>query len=217
MAEFEAQRLMMVDTQIRPSDVTKFPIIEAMLTVPREAFVPDERTQTSYADGDVPLGAGRVLLEPRCFAKLVDALDIGQGSLVLTVGAGGGYGVAVLARLAEAIVGLECDAGLAEDAETALAEAGVDNAVIVQGPLEAGAPKHGPYDVILVEGGVGDIPQTLIDQLKDGGQIGAIFMDGPLGTVRVGHKSSGSVSWRFAFNATAPILPGFETARDFAL
>ncbi len=217
MADFSVQRQMMVDTQIRPADVTKFPIIDAMLSVPREDFVPDDKRQTSYVGENIPLGAGRVLLEPRSFAKLLDALDIGQSSLVLCVGAGLGYGTAVLSRLSEAVIAVESDEALATEAERALSEAGADNAVVVTAPLQDGAAKHGPYDAIIIEGGVEDVPQTLLDQLKDGGQIGAIFVDAALGTARIGHKSGGQVSWRFAFNAMGPVLPGFETARSFAL
>lgn len=89
-------------------------------------------------------------------------------------------------------------------------EAGADNVVLHQGPLTEGAAAHGPYDVIIIEGGVMQVPDALLDQLKDGGRIAALFMDGELGEVRIGYKSSGRVSWRMAFNAAAPVLAGFE-------
>ncbi|MEM6610204.1 MAG: protein-L-isoaspartate O-methyltransferase [Pseudomonadota bacterium] len=215
MADFSDLRVVMVDTQVRPSDVTKFPIIDAMLSVPRENFVPDAARDVAYAGAPIPLAQGRVMLEPRTFAKMLDALDIRADELVLHVGAGLGYGTAVVAHIAEAVVGVEDDEALAGDAELALSTAGADNAVIVGGTLHEGNAKNAPYDVILIEGAVAYIPEMLLDQLKEGGRIAAIFMDGALGEMRLGIKTGGRVSWRMDFNATAPILPGFDVAETF--
>lgn len=217
MTDFAARRRMMVDTQVRPSDVTKFPIIEAMLTVPRENFVPDAMRETAYAGDNVDLGAGRVLLEPRTLAKMLDGLDVQGDELVLDVGAALGYSAAVVARMAEAVVALEEDEAMAAEAQDLLADVGADNVVLQSGALAEGAAEHGPYDLILVEGGVEDVPGALIDQLKDGGRIACLFMEGALGAVRIGYKSGGDVTWRFEFNAGAPVLPGFEKQSAFAL
>ncbi|WGW03724.1 protein-L-isoaspartate O-methyltransferase family protein [Tropicibacter oceani] len=217
MTDFATRRRMMVDTQVRPSDVTEFPIIDAMLNVPREVFVPRDRIEAAYADTDVELGAGRVLLEPRLFAKMLDALNLTNSDFVLDVGAGLGYSSAVIARIAEAVVALEDDEERAGEAQALLTEHQADNVILQTGPLGQGAAEHGPYDVIIVEGGVEDLPQALCDQLKDGGRIAVIFMEKALGTVRVGHKIDGVINWRFAFNGTAPVLPGFEKQAAFAL
>ncbi|MBT8476281.1 MAG: protein-L-isoaspartate O-methyltransferase [Alphaproteobacteria bacterium] len=217
MTDYAARRIMMVDTQVRPSDVTKFPIIEAMLTVPREAFVPSGRREAAYVGENLALGGGRVMLEPRTLAKMLDALDIQPDELVVDIGPGLGYSSAVIARLAEAVVAVEEDEDLASEAETALSEAGADNVALVQGALANGAAKHGPYDVIVVEGAVEEVPQAVIDQLKEGGRVAALFMEGALGVCRVGYRIDGAVTWRFAFNASAPVLPGFEKQKSFAL
>ena len=217
MADFSALRSMMVDTQIRPSDVTKYPIIDAMLRIERERFVPDASRATAYMDGAVSLGAGRAMLEPRVFAKLLDALDIESDELVLDVGAGLGYSSAVIARMAQAVVAVENDEDLVADAESALSDIGADNAVVVFGDLSAGAEQHGPFDVLIIQGAIEDIPAALLDQLKDGGRIGAIFSEGALGVARVGLKRGKTVNWRDVFNANAEILPGFERAREFQL
>ena len=218
MTDFSQRRTTMVDTQVRPSDVTKFPIIEAMLTVPRENFVPTDRREAAYAGEHVSLGAGRVVLDPRTLAKMLDAADITPDEMVLDIGSGLGYSAAVAARMAEAVVALEEDATLAAEAERALSEAAADNVAVIEGPLAEGAEKHGPYDVILIQGAVETVPEALLDQLKDGGRIVAIFAEGAaLGAVRVGHKRDGAVTWRLAFNGAAPVLPGFEAARAFAL
>lgn len=217
MTEFAQRRTMMVDTQVRPSDVTKFPIIEAMLTVPREVYVPSEKREAAYIGENVDIAPGRVVLEPRTLAKLLDSLDIQPDEMVLDLGCGLGYSTAVIARLADAVVAVEENADLAAAAQRTLSAEGVDNAAVIEGALASGAAKHGPYDVITVQGGVEQIPQALIDQLKDGGRIGAVFMEGALGAARVGYKVDGQVTWRLAFNAAAPVLPGFAAQRGFVL
>lgn len=217
MTDFSTRRTMMVDTQVRPSDVTKFPIIDAMLQVAREDFVPAAQREAAYVGENISLGQGRVLLEPRSLAKMLDALAIDGSELVLDVGCGLGYSTAVIARMAQAVVAVEQDEDMAREAQDALVAAGADNAVVHEGALNAGAPQHGPYDVIVLQGGVGALPAQLMDQLKEGGRIAALFMEGALGEVRVGHKRAGKISWRLAFNASAPVLPGFEKVPTFTL
>jgi protein-L-isoaspartate(D-aspartate) O-methyltransferase len=206
---------MMVDTQVRPSDVTKFPIIDAMLSVPREAFVPDAMKEAAYVGETLELGSGRVLLEPRTLAKMLDALIIEQDETVLDIGCGLGYSSAVIARMAQAVVAVEDDADLARDAQVALSNADIDNAAVLEGVLAEGAAKHGPFDVIILQGGVEQIPTTLLDQLNEGGRIAAIFMEGALGVVRIGRKINGQVMWKYTFNAAAPILSGFSKEQAF--
>ncbi len=208
---------MMVDTQVRPSDVTKFPIIEAMLEVPREAYVPDGKRDEAYVSENVALGASRVMLEPRTFAKLLDGLDISPDETVLDIGCGLGYSTAIIARLAEAVVAVEDDAEMAAEAQQTLSSNDVDNAAVIENKLSEGAAKHGPYDVIMIEGGVEVVPAAILAQLKDGGRIGCIFMEDALGVARIGYKIDGEVTWRFAFNASAPVLPGFEAPKGFVL
>jgi len=217
MTDFAARRTIMVDTQVRPSDVTEFPIIDAMLRVPREAFVPTRLREVAYVGENLDLGAGRVVLAPRTLAKMLDALDIAADDLVLDIGAGYGYSAAVIACLAEAVIGVEDTPALVEEAQRALAEAGADNVVMVEGMLAAGAPDHGPYDVILLEGGVGELPGAITDQLKEGGRIACLFAEDVLGVVRIGYKIDGRMNWRDAFTADAPVLPGFERQTSFAL
>ncbi len=217
MSEFASRRMMMVDTQVRPSDVTKFPIIEAMLHVPREVYVPRDKREAAYVGANVEIAPGRVLLDARTLAKMLDALDIQPDELVLDLGCGLGYAAAVMARLAETVVAVEEDEALAAEAQRVLSEEGVDTAVVVTAPLTGGAAKHGPYDVVLVEGGVETLPDAIAAQLKEGGRIAAVFLDGALGTVRIGHKIDGRISWRFAFNASAPVLPGFGKRQGFVL
>jgi protein-L-isoaspartate(D-aspartate) O-methyltransferase len=217
MSTYSARRVMMVDTQVRPHDVTKFPIIEAMLAVPREVYVPAAKREAAYVGENLPLGGDRVMLEARTLGKMLDALDIQPGEVVLDVGCGLGYSSAVIARMAEAVVAVEEEEALAAEAQRILAAEGVDNVAVVAGPLVAGCAKCGTYDAIALQGGVETVPQALIDQLKDGGRIAALFMEGPLGAMKIGHKAGGKMVWRFAFNAAAPVMGGFAARHEFAL
>lgn len=207
----------MVDTQVRPSDVTKFPIIDAMLSVPRETFVPDSKREAAYVGENLNIGGGRVLLEPRTLAKMIDALAIQPGHVVLDIACGLGYSTAVLSHMCDFVVAVEDDEARAEEAQSILSEQGVDNAAVMFGPLVEGAAKSGPYDVIILQGAAEQVPEALLDQLREGGRIAAIFAEGTLGVVRIGHKIDGVVNWRFSFNASAPVLTGFEKYRAFAL
>lgn len=216
MTSFTDRRHRMVDSQIRTADVTKFPVLDGFLTVPREEFVPADWVETAYADANIPLAPGRVILQARTLSKMLDALDIRPDELVLDIGSGLGYSAAVISRIAEAVVAVEelTDLG---DSAAALSRIGADSVAQVSGPLAAGAPQHGPYDVIVIEGGIEVLPQTIADQLKDGGRIAALFVEGELGTVRIGYKTGGTISWRHAFNASAPVLPGFAATPVFSL
>lgn len=215
MTDYAEAREIMVDRQVRTADVTLYPIIAAMLAVPRERFVPEALRSVAYLGEHVPLAPGRVLLDPRVFAKLLDALDVGPGDLVLDVGCGYGYSTAVLARMAEAVVAVEADPAMAAEAEALLAAEGVDTAVVATGPLEAGVAAHGPYDAMIVEGAVEVLPPELEAQLKPGGRVAAIFVEGARGQARLGLRTETGLAWRRIFDATAPVLPGFAAAKAF--
>lgn len=216
MADYTSRRTMMVDTQVRPSDVTKFPIIDAMLSVPREEYVPDHSREAAYIGENIELGGDRVLLEPRTFGKMLDAIDVQSSDVVLDLGCGLGYSTAVLAQIAEFVVAVEDDAARAEEAQSILTAQGVDNAAVFEAPLTEGAAKNGPYDVVFLQGAVEVIPDALIDQIKENGRIVAIFAEGSVGEIRVGSKIGGVMNWRMAFNAGAPVLTGFAKEAAFS-
>ena len=216
MIDYQAARTAMVDGQVRPSDVTLHPIIEAMLNVPREAYVPVEKRSVAYIGAHIDLEDGRVILAPRILAKMLESLDIKSNELVLDVGVGLGYSAAVISHLAEAVIAVEENANMASAAETTLSEQSADNAVIYTGSLSDGAAEHSPYDVIVIEGGVQMLPESLLSQLKIGGRIAAIFIDGPSGQCRIGIRTDTGTSWNAVFDATAPILSGFEIENTFS-
>jgi protein-L-isoaspartate(D-aspartate) O-methyltransferase len=217
VTDYKARRTMMVDTQVRPSDVTKFPIIDAMLSVPREEFVPASLREAAYVGENIALGANRVMLEPRTLAKMLDALSIEPDHVVLDLGCGLGYSTAILAKMAEFVVAVEDDADNATQAQNILSESGVDNAAVMQGALRDGAAKSAPYDIVMIQGAVEVVPDAILAQLRDGGRIACIFAEGALGVVRIGRKIDGAVNWRYAFNAGAPVLSGFQKEAAFSL
>ena len=217
MTDFTTLRTTMVDTQIRPADITKFPIIDAMLKVRREMFVPDQMRQTAYTDSIVYLGGDRIVLDPRSFGKMLDAVNIQGDELVLDIGSGLGYSAAVIGKVCEAVVALEEDDDMASNSETILATEGCLNVAVLQGTLSEGAAKHAPFDVIVIEGAVEEISDELVTQLADGGRIAAIFSQRSQGVLRVGYKTQGKISWRFVCNAYAPVLAGFHKTQSFLL
>ena len=217
MTDYATRRTMMVDTQIRPSDVTKFPIISAMLSVPRENFVPRDKREAAYMGDNIDLGGNRTILDPRTFAKMLDALDIQPTDFVLDIGMGLGYSAAVLSQLGEAVVAVEDDQTRFDEASEALGDFGADNVIPHLGELAEGAEEHGSYDVILIQGAVEHVPDTVLGQLKEGGKIACLFAEGALGTVKIGYKLDGRMDWRASVNAGAPTLDGFQRHRAFTL
>ena len=208
MFDTVAARRMMVDGQVRTADVTNLDLIAAMLAVPRELFVPPGLAAQAYVDGDIPIGAGRALLKPMVLAKLIQGAQADAGDHVLDVGCGTGYSSAVLARIVGSVVALEEDAALAQRAEEALAAAGA-HATVVRGPLNAGWPPAGPYDVILLNGATEIVPDALGRQLKPDGRLACIFGRAPNGKGMIYRLVEGRLVGRPIFDAGAPVLPGF--------
>lgn len=216
MTDFSAARTAMVDCQVRPSDVTKFPIIEALLAVPRETYVPAAKKSVAYVGEHIALSADRVLLDARTFAKMLDSVNIRPTDLVLDLGCGMGYSSAVIARLAVAVVAIEEDPDLARIATETLSDMSVDNVLVDHAKLSEGNAKHGPYDVVITEGAIEELPAAIAGQIKDGGRIVTIVQQEDLSQCRIGYKSGGNITWRYAFDASAPVLSGFERQEEFA-
>lgn len=227
------QRTNMVESQIRPSDVTDRRIMRAMQLVPRERFVPPAMASLAYMDNDVPLfepGSGaplppRSLMSPRNFAKLLQLAGIEPESNVLIVGAGRGYSAAIVAELARSVVALECDAALAEHATAAFADldsaklgsAKFGSVRVVVGELSSGHAAAGLYDVIVVDGAIGARPEALLAQLKLGGRLVCVMRSGSVGRATRFLHSGVHIAETVAFEASAGTLPGFDAAPAFVL
>ena len=217
--DFSELRVKMVDGQLRTTGVTSLPLLSAMLSVPREEFVPEERRELAYIDDDILVtgeGQGaRYLMEPSPFARLVQLAEVGPSDRVLDVGAATGYSSAVLSRIAGTVVALESDEALADKAEATLVGLGCDNVSVVRGPLQAGHQEGAPYDVIVVEGAVDELPPTLLDQLGEDGRLVVVEGRGAAGAARIYLKSKRVATGRKAFNAAVKPLPGFERVPEF--
>lgn len=203
----------MVESQVRPTDVTDTAILSAMFEIPREEFVPAERRALAYIDEDIEIAAGRsgrYLMRASPFAKLLQLAEIRASDLVLDVGCGSGYSTAVLAHIAGFVVALDNDPALVAEAERNLATLGCENATVVEGPLPAGHAAQAPYDVIVVEGSVDDVSSALFEQLKDGGRLVAVIGEGNAGRATLWRKEDGRVSSLGAFNAAVRPLVEFR-------
>jgi protein-L-isoaspartate(D-aspartate) O-methyltransferase len=219
--DFQQRRTKMVDGQLRTTDVTRASVLDAMLSVPREEFVPRQRAELAYIDEDIEVAAAaggapaRYLMEPSPFAKLAQLAEIGPGDFVLDIGCATGYSSAVLSQLASSVVALESDAALADNAGETLSELGYDNVVVVTGDLATGCPDEAPFDVILVGGAVDIVPDALLAQLRDGGRLVAVLGHGNAGAAHIFLNAGGIVTSRRAFNAAVRPLPGFERKVEF--
>jgi protein-L-isoaspartate(D-aspartate) O-methyltransferase len=220
MIDFAAARRMMVDSQVRTSDVTDLRIIAAMLDIARERYVPAPLAGLAYLDLDVPASQPesgepvRRLLKPMVLAKLIQGAAVEAGDHVLDVGCATGYSSAILARLANAVVALEEDPALAQQASANLASAG--NVTVVTGPLSQGWPALAPYDVVFINGATELMPRELGRQLKEGGRLVAIVGRAPVSRAMLYRSVGGDVSGWPIFDAGAPLLPGFAEPPTFA-
>jgi len=218
MIDHATQRLNMVESQVRPSDVTDRRITGAMREIPGENFVPGPLKSIAYADEHLRVGENgrqRVILAPRLLAKMIQLLSIEPDGLVLDIGPATGYSTALLARLGQTVIALEEDPRLAERAQGTLTALGADNAVVITGPLRSGAPDEGPYDAILLNGAVASVPPALLDQLKDGGLLAAVSVENGVGRATLWVRHGMTFDQRTVFDASAPYLPGFEPQTGF--
>lgn len=218
MIDYAKHRTAMVDSQLRPNDVTDRRILNVMGSVPRENFLPEERRSLAYIDEDLPVGssvAPRYLLAPMPFARLVQLGEVGSDDVVLDIACGTGYSTAVLAQLASSVVAIEDSEALVELANENLAALDIGNAAVVEGQLIDGVPSEAPFDVIIIEGAVEEIPEELFAQLKEGGRLVAIERSGAVFVAAVYIRSGDEFTKRVAFNAGVPSLKAFAKAPQF--
>jgi protein-L-isoaspartate(D-aspartate) O-methyltransferase len=219
MSDFSAARRNMVDGQVRTSDVTDIRIIDAMLMLPREAFVPEDQRAMAYLDLDLTVsqkGAPkRYLIKPMVVAKMMQAAEIKSTDNVLVVGCATGYTAALAAKLASRVTATESDPALAARAASILATLGLGGVGVVTAAAPAGAPANAPYDVILLEGATEVVPHELYAQLAPEGRLVGVFATSrPQRAVIVTH-SHADFGDRPLFDASAPILPGLERPAAF--
>ncbi len=217
-AQYAIARRNMIDSQILPNRVTDEFVIAAMAELPRERFLPASRQSMAYADDSILIENGRYLMQPMVLARLLDIAEIRSGDVALAIGCASGYGIAVLAKLVDTVIAVESDNSLRAKSERNLSELGIDNVAVVEGGLTVGHPKDAPYDLIYIDGAVPEVPKGLAEQLADGGRLVCVEM-APGKTVGRGvlvTRFGTSITKREIFDASEPLLPGFEKEAVFS-
>jgi protein-L-isoaspartate(D-aspartate) O-methyltransferase len=216
---FLIARQNMVDCQVRPSDVTDIRIIDAMLDVPREAFVPANQRAMAYLDLDLDVGEAasskRFLIKPVVIARMLQAAEITDADNVLVVGCASGYAAAVVAKLAAKVTATESDSALAAKARDVLAQIGLANVTVQTAAAADGAAANAPYDVIVLDGATEIVPDRLYQQLKDGGRLVGVFATTKPPRAMIVTRSHGDFGNRALFDAVVPVLPGLERLPAF--
>ena len=219
MSGFATARQKMVDGQVRPSDVTDIRILDAMLAVPREAFVPESKKALAYLDLDLDVSEGgapkRFLIKPVTLARMLQAAEIKQADRVLVVGCATGYAAAVIARLADQVSATESDSALAAKAQTILANNGCGNVAVRPAAAADGDSAGAPYDVIVLNGATEIAPERLCAQLRNGGRLVGVFATSQPARATIVTASHGDFGHRTLFDAAAPVLPGMERVPAF--
>ena len=216
--DFEQLRRNMVDSQIRTNDVTDLRLLDAILSVPRELFVPEPRRELAYTDEDVEVSAGSAkhyVMKPVVLARLIQLADVRPGDNVLEVGCGTGYASAIMSKVAAHVIALDDDQAIADVAKAALAAAGCGNVVTVTGPIAKGFAAKAPYDVVFINGAVDEVAAALFGQLKEDGRLVAVEGYGNAGVAKLYVKHDGHVAGRKVFNASVKPLPGLRKEPGF--
>ncbi len=215
--DYALARRNMVESQLKPNKIIDERVIDAMSTVPRELFVPPRFRGVAYVDEDVPIADGRHLMEPTVLARLLQAARITDADAVAVIGCGTGYTAAVIAHLSNVVVAVESVANLVDQASGILTQLGADNVVVMKGALDKGIPAQAPYDVIIVDGAVDEIPVALTHQLDMGGRLVAVVTDRVgLGIGTLVTRIDGGFARQALFDASVPRLPDFVVTPGFA-
>lgn len=212
--DFQAMRRAMVESQLRTNAVNDPRVMAAIEAVAREEFVPAERRTTAYIDRAVPLAGGRAMNPPLATARLIVEAGIAPSDKVLVVGSASGYAAAVVAGLGGSVVALESDADLVAIAKRQLK--GLANVTVAAGDLTKGVAKGAPYDVILIDGAVEEIPDALSRQLAEGGRLAAGIVENGVTRLAIGYKSGDVIGYDRIMDAEAVVLPGFAKPKGFA-
>ena len=207
--DFAQARRAMVDSQLRPQAVTDPLVVAAMASVPRERFVPADNAAIAYIDRMVPLGNGRALSPAASVGRMLTELRCRPGERALVVGAGSGYASAVLAAMGLEVVAVESDPTLFEQLSR------VEEITAISNPLEAGAPDHGPYDLILIDGQIEQLPESLAEQLKVGGRLALCLVESGVPRLMIGTRSSQGFGLKSFADASMAPLPGFARPTVF--
>ena len=213
--DFELARENMVASQILTNRVTDPLVIAAVKDVPREAFAPAGQRALAYLDEDLPVAAGRYMMEPMILARLLQLAEIQPEDSILVIACGTGYTAAVASKMATSVVAVEADPDLVDLASKLMTDLSVDNCAVIRGDVSQGCPSQGPYDVIVVDGAVAELSPDIRDQLTDGGRMVHIENSTGVGSAILTIRQGSTFSRRDAFDAHVPVLPEFQAQNQF--
>lgn len=213
--DFELARRNMVASQVRTNEVTDPLVVDAIGKVPREKFLPAARQSLAYVDEDLKVATGRWLMEPMVAARLLQLADVQASDHALVLPCGTGYIAAVLAHMVGSVVAVEEDGRAIDVASKHLAELGADTVAIVSASVIEGYASQAPYDVIVFDGAVSEIPEGIQQQLADGGRLVAVVQTGPVGRATLVQRTGSTFGQRTDFDASVPLLPEFEAKPEF--
>lgn len=208
----------MIEGQLRTNRIVQEKLLSAFRKVPRENFVNKHSQASAYSDGVIPLSSSRFLMSPLSFAQLIQLADIQSTDIVLDIGFGTGYSSAVLSHLSATVIALENDPALCQRANASLSTLMIDNVAIVQGDLRHGLPEQAPYNVIILEGAVEEVPDQLVYQLADQGRLVTVLCDhekSDYGTAILVQRQGQTIISRKIFDSAVPILPEFLKKKLF--
>lgn len=215
--DYATARKNMIEGQMRPNRVIDEALLASIAEAPRERFVPEGLRSVAYVDEDLRLGPDRSLMEPVVLARLLQELTLTPGDAVLDIASGTGYAAAIMARLAGSVFALESDEALQVRATELFGDLALDNIVPVEGDLRAGCPEHAPFNAILIEGAIDEVPPAILDQLADGGRLAAVVVWNGVGRATLYRRDGQHLSRRFLFDANVPVLKEFRTPPAFRL
>lgn len=218
MIDFSAARTAMIEGQLQTSGVLDKRVLEAILKVPREEFIDADLRQFAYVDRalKLPGATGRFMGAPAPVARLIELAEIEPDDIVLDVACGTGYSTAIIAHLANSVVAIESDPALVARANENLAKLDIGNAAVIKAPLAKGAPDEAPFDVIIIQGTIPEVPKALLDQLRAGGRLVALIGKGGSATALTYVKSNNGIASVPSFNANLPELEELARAPGFA-
>lgn len=214
---FSELRKAMVDSQIRPNKVIDEEVIAAFASVPRELFVSRQMQNLAYIDEDIPLSGGRYIIEAMVMARMIQALALEKTDNVMSIGAGTGYGSAILSSLVTSVIAIETRTPMVEKAQQIVAGLDIGNVAVVKSRLQDGYPSEAPYQAIIIEGSVEHVPATLFEQLSEGGRLVSVLRphNSEVGEATLWQKQDGHVSAKSLFTAQVPVLDEFKVKPKF--
>ena len=205
----------MIDGQVKPLSNIEPSILEALYNIDRKDYIPENFRDFSYSEKNVYIGNGRYLPKPAITAKLLSALKVETLETVLIIGSGTGYSAAITSKIAETVICIEEDQDLITFSESIASSNSMNNIVFIKNKLSKGYIDQGPYSCILIEGGVEEVPNIILDQIAEGGKLVTVIMQNDTGSAIKYSRKNNQIISQFLFSIEAPLLKSFEKAKKF--